>query len=81
MKYCRQDYEHVRQTMATRGYQILEERWRKLYDGKLRELAQPLDQQATDQARGFLAAIDMCRRAAGFLRLEVERAERSKSRR
>jgi len=52
------DREHLKQTLDTRGWQILEQAMRELAGRKLQLLRQDLDAIQTAKVRGYLDALD-----------------------
>lgn len=52
------DREHLRQTLETRGWQIIEQSIREIAGRKLQSLRQDLDPVQTAKVRGFLDALD-----------------------
>jgi hypothetical protein len=74
------DAEQLEELVRSAAYAAIARRYRKMYEGKLRDLTKPVDALATAELRGFLAGIEACERVPAILKAEIA-AERKKGRR
>lgn len=54
------DAEHIEQVLRSRGWRLIEERYRMVVESKLGELEQDLPQDRTAHVRGYLRGVRRC---------------------
>ena len=71
------DLEHLDQTVASRGWQLIAERLQSMLTRKLEQLATDLDEAGTWKARGQIDALNTALRLPEILKAEFTGNQRT----